>query len=127
LLVVIRRVHALLPAADPVNGTIVPPGRGEGLASGSSRPDLAVGLEALDLLLPLGLVLPEAPEESFFFGVVFSYALQASLDEPLHVGGVEGQTQVEDLPVVALPVVAMVVPYSCSAGEALFPSPAGCP
>ncbi len=58
------------------------------------RPDLAVGLEYLDHHLPLGLVLPEVPEQPFLVGVVLPYALKATLHEPLDVGGVEGDSQV---------------------------------
>src|SRR5215207_7208917 len=35
----------------------------------SSRPDLTVGLEAIYHHLPLGLVLPEVPEELFLLGL----------------------------------------------------------
>jgi hypothetical protein len=36
----------------------------------STRSDLAVGLEAFEQYLPLGLVLEEVPEESLLLGVV---------------------------------------------------------
>ena len=44
----------------------------------SSRPHLAVGLEAFYDHLPLGLVLPKVPEESFLLRIILiaSYSLQ---------------------------------------------------
>ncbi len=85
-----------------------------------SRPDFAVSLEAVDHQIPLGLVLPEVPEELFLFGVVLPYALKTPLDKPLDVGGVQGQAQAENLA-----VVAVVVADGRPPGEAFFSSPAG--
>jgi hypothetical protein len=42
-------------------------------------------------------------------GVVLAYPLRAALDEPFHVGRVEGQAEVEDLAVLAV-VVAYDLP-----------------
>jgi hypothetical protein len=45
------------------------------------RPYVTVRLEALYHHLTLGLVLLEIPEESFLFGIVLAYPLQAALHE----------------------------------------------
>ena len=44
----------------------------------SSRPDLKVGLETVKHHLPLGLILPKVPEESFLTRMILitSYSLQ---------------------------------------------------
>jgi hypothetical protein len=121
VLIVIRGVHVLLHAAGPaVQAPSIAPSRCGGLPRRPPGPDLAVGLEGFDHHLPLGLVLPEVSEEPFLVGVVFAYALQAALYEPIDVGRVEGQTQVEDLP-----VVAVVVADGRPSIEAAFPSPTG--
>ncbi len=52
------------------------------------RPDLTVGLKAFDHQIPLGLVLPETPEEPLLLGVVLTDPLQAALDEPIDVSGI---------------------------------------
>jgi hypothetical protein len=85
-----------------------------------SRPDLAVGLEAIYHHLPLGLILEEVTEESLLLGVVLTNPLQASLYPTIYIVWIKGQPKIEDLP-----IVAMVVPDSCPAREALFPSPTG--
>jgi hypothetical protein len=85
-----------------------------------SRPDLTVGLEAIYHHLPLGLVLEEVTEELFLIWIVLSNPLQASLYPTLHVVWIKCQTEVVDLP-----IVAVIVPNSCPAREALFPSPTG--
>jgi hypothetical protein len=43
------------------------------------RSDLTVGLQALYHHIPLGLVLPEVPEELFLIRVILANPLQASL------------------------------------------------
>ena len=86
------------------------------------RPDFAVGLEAFYHHIPLGLVLPKISEESLVFGVVLSDPPQAALDPAVNISRVKSQTQVEDLP-----VVAVVVSYGASADETLIPSPARWP
>ena len=52
--------------------------------------------------------------------IILADPLQTSLHEALDVLLVECQTEVEDLP-----VLAVVVTDSCPAREALFPSPTG--
>ena len=81
---------------------------------------LTVGLEAIYHHLPLGLVLEEVTEELFLIQVILANPLQASLYPTLHVPLVESQTEVEDLP-----VVAVVVTDSCPTGEAFLSSPTG--
>ena len=83
----------------------------------SSRPDLTVGLEAIYHHIPLGLLIPQLTEELFLLGVVLTNSLQASLYPTLYIVWIKGQTKVEDLP-----IVAVVVPDSCPAGKALFPT-----
>jgi hypothetical protein len=61
------------------------------------RPYLTVGLEALYHHLPLGLVLPEVPEESLLLGIILANPLQAALDPTLHVPLVECQPKVEGI------------------------------
>src|SRR5688500_6109016 len=116
----IRGVHVTFSLLAPLPGPSIQPGPGEGLPQRPARPDLTVGLEAFYDHLPLGLVLPEVTEESLLLRVVLSNSLQASLYPTLYVPLVESQTEVEDLP-----IVAVVVPDSCPAGETLFPSPTG--
>ena len=53
------------------------------------RPYLTVGLEALYHHLPLGLVLPEVPEELFLLGIILVAPPQTSL---------HGAKAVESLP-----------------------------
>jgi hypothetical protein len=48
-------------------------------AQGPACPDLTVGLQALSHHIPLGLVLPEVPEELFLIRVILANPLQASL------------------------------------------------
>jgi hypothetical protein len=84
------------------------------------RSDLTVGLEAIYHHLPLGLVLPEVPEELFLIRIILADPLQASLYPTLHVPLVESQTEIEELA-----IVAVVVTHSCPAREALSPSPTG--
>ena len=86
----------------------------------SSRPDLAAGLEALYHHLPLGLVLPEVTEYFFLIWIVLAYPLQASFAPTLDVGRVKSQTEVEDLP-----VVAVVVADGGPTRETFVPSPTG--
>ena len=45
------------------------------------HPHLAVGLQALYHHIPLGLVLPEVPEELFLIRMIHADPLQASLHE----------------------------------------------
>ena len=89
------------------------------MARRSSRPYLTVGLEAIYHHIPLSVVLPEITEELFLLRIVLSYPLQASLYPTIYVVRIERQPEVEDFP-----VVAVVVPDGCPAGEAL-PSPTG--
>lgn len=92
----------------------------EGLATwGSSRPDVATGLEGLYDHIPLGLVLPQVPEDLFLLGIVLADPLQAAFDPTLNVGRIEGQTQVKHLA-----VVAVAVADGGPAGDAFF-LPAG--
>jgi hypothetical protein len=85
-----------------------------------SRPDLTVGLEAFYYHIPLSLILPEVTEELFLIRIILADPLQTSLYPTLHVPLVESQTKIEELA-----IVAVVVPDSCPAREALFPSPTG--
>jgi hypothetical protein len=60
--------------------------------SKTRRPPLpyrTVSLEAIEHYVPLDLILPKGPKESLLIGVVLTYPLQASLDEPLDVGRVK--------------------------------------
>src|SRR5215212_6006690 len=82
----------------------------------SSRPDLAVSLEAFYHYLTLSLVLPEIPEDLFLIWVVLTDPLKAALHEALEVSRVESQSEIEDLS-----VKAMVVTYGSPAGEGLLP------
>ena len=83
-------------------------------------PHLTVGLETFYHKLPLGLVLEEVTEELFLIRVVLADPLQASLYPTIYVVWIECQTEVEDLP-----IVAVVVADGCPAGETLLPSPTG--
>ena len=62
------------------------------------RSDLAVGLQALYHHLPLGLVIPEVPEELFLIRIILADPLKASLHEALDVPLVESQTEIEEVP-----------------------------
>ena len=116
----IRGVNVSLPPLAPLPMSSIPLGPGEGLPRRPSRPNLTVGLQALYHHIPLGLVLPEVTEELFLLGMVLTNSFQASLYPTIYIVWIKGQPEVEDLP-----IVAMVVPDSCPAGEALFPSPTG--
>ena len=59
------------------------------------RLDLTVGLEAFEQYPPLGLHLPEVPEESLLLGIVLPDPLQASLHEALYVPLVESKNEME--------------------------------
>jgi hypothetical protein len=50
--------------------------------------------------------------------MVLSNSFQASLYPTIYIVWIKGQPEVEDLP-----IVAVIVPDSCPAGETLFPSP----
>jgi hypothetical protein len=80
----------------------------------SPRPYLAVGSEAFYHHLPLILLIPKVPEESF---LILANPLQASLYPTLQVPLVESQTEVEEFS-----VVAVVETDSCPARETLSPS-----
>ena len=116
----IRGVNVSLPPLAPLPMSSIPLGPGEGLPWRPSHPNLTVGLQALYHHIPLGLVLPEVTEELFLLGMVLTNSFQAPLYPTIYIVWIKGQPEVEDLP-----VVTMVVPDSCPAGEALFPSPTG--
>ncbi len=111
--IVIRRVNVFLPAALASLPTLstIPLGRGEGLPWRLPRPDLTVGREGLCHHLPLGLVLEEVPEEPLLLGVILPYAPKTALHETLDVDGIESQTEIEALFVVA------VVLTDCTVGH----------
>src|SRR5215204_4454277 len=75
---------------------------------GSAHPDVALALKDLEYHHPISL-LPLASQQILTFGIVLADPLRAALDEPLDIGGVEGQAEVEDLPVVAM-VIAYGLP-----------------
>ena len=89
-------------------------------AWGPPHPHLTVGLKALYHHIPLGLVLEEVTEELFLIRIILTYPFKASLYPTIYIVWIKGQPKVEDFS-----VVAVVVPNSCPAGEALFPSPTG--
>jgi hypothetical protein len=65
----------------------------------------------------MGLLIPEVSEELFLLRVVLTNSFKASLYPTLYIVWIKGQPEVEDLP-----IVAVVVPDSCPAGKALFPT-----
>jgi hypothetical protein len=76
----------------------------------SPRSDLAVGLEAFYHHIPLGLVIPEVPEELFLIRIILTDPLKASLYPTLYVPLVESQTEIEHFR-----VATMVVAYGSTA------------
>jgi hypothetical protein len=104
----------------PLPVSSIPLGPGEGLPQRPSRPDLAVGLQALYHYLPLSLVIPEVTEELLLLRVVLTNPLQASLYPTIYIVRIKCQPEVE-----YLPIVAVVVTDCRPARETLFPSPPG--
>jgi len=72
------------PLAPPTDPSILL-GPGERLSRRPPRSDLAVGLEAFYLHLPLDLVIPEVPEELFLIRIILADPLKASLYPTLYV------------------------------------------
>ncbi len=60
--------------------------------------------------LPLGLVIPEVPEELFLIRIILAHPLKASLYPILYVPLVESQTEIEHFR-----VATMVVAYGSTA------------
>ena len=76
----------------------------------SHRSVLTVGLDAFYHYVPLGLVIPEVPEELFLIRIILVDPLKASLHETLDVLLVESQTEIEHFR-----VATMVVAYGSTA------------
>jgi hypothetical protein len=76
----------------------------------SHRSVLTVGPEAFYHHIPLGLVIPEVPEELLLIRIILTNPLKASLYPTLYVPLVESQTEIEHFC-----VVTMIVAYGSTA------------